>query len=159
MARLHINIIAVGRLKEDFWVKACAEYRKRLGRYAVLAVHEVSDRPARSEADVALTLRDEAAAIRQRLSPGAHTVMLDSAGTQLSSEALAQWLAALRDGGTQKLDFVIGGSWGIDAALKQESHTLLSLGAITLPHNLARVVLLEQLYRAFRIINHEPYHK
>jgi 23S rRNA (pseudouridine1915-N3)-methyltransferase len=154
-----IDVIAVGKLKEGFWVDACAEYRKRLSRYTALEVHEVPDRAARSNAERELALAAEANGLRQRIAPGSHLIVLDSAGTQLTSEGIATLLRSLQDAGTRRLSFVIGGSWGVENSLKQEADLLLSFGAITLPHNLARVVLLEQLYRAFRIIAGEPYHK
>jgi 23S rRNA (pseudouridine1915-N3)-methyltransferase len=158
-AGLHINIVAVGRLKEDYWVSACAEYAKRLSRYATLSVNEVPDRGARSPSDVSLLLRAEASHLRQRLSHASYVIMLDSGGRQFSSEQIAALLGNLRDEGVRDLSFVIGGSWGLDAAFKQEADLLLSFGPITLPHNLARVVLLEQIYRGFRILKGEPYHK
>jgi 23S rRNA (pseudouridine1915-N3)-methyltransferase len=159
MAGPHIDIIAVGRLKEEYWAAACAEYRKRLGRYATLTVNEVPDRAERSSDDAALVLRTEAAHLRRKLVPNARVIVLDSGGRQLTSEQLADLLREAQDQGPGRLSFVIGGSRGVDASLKKEADLLLSFGAITLPHNLARVVLLEQLYRAFRIINGEPYHK
>jgi 23S rRNA (pseudouridine1915-N3)-methyltransferase len=159
MAGTHIDIIAVGRLKERYWTDACAEYRKRLGRYVALSVSEVPDRAARSQAERGLALAAEASALRQRIAPGSHLIVLDSAGVQLTSEGIAEVLGTLQDAGIRRLSFVIGGSWGVDEALKREADLLLSLGAITLPHNLARVLLLEQLYRAFRILTNEPYHK
>ena len=171
MAGLRINVIAVGKLKEDYWVAACAEYVKRLGRYAQLAVHEVPDRPAKTDgssasagaqAAIEAALSAEAADLRQRLgqqSANTFTIMLDSSGRQFTSEQLAAKIRDLQNQGTSTINFVIGGSWGIAADLKTEADLLLSFGPITLPHNLARVVLLEQLYRANRIINGEPYHK
>ncbi|MDR3036875.1 MAG: 23S rRNA (pseudouridine(1915)-N(3))-methyltransferase RlmH [Coriobacteriales bacterium] len=181
MAGLHINVIAVGKLKEDYWVAACAEYAKRLGRYAQLVSHEVPDRPARTDgasarAQTAIetALRVEAVDLRQRLGQrrelrtgqrlgeqptSTYTVILDSSGRQFTSEQLAAKLRDLQNQGTSTLNFVIGGSWGIATDLKSDADLLLSFGPITLPHNLARVVLLEQLYRAYRIINGEPYHK
>jgi 23S rRNA (pseudouridine1915-N3)-methyltransferase len=171
MAGLRINVIAVGKLKEDYWVAACAEYAKRLGRYAQLAVQEVPDRPAKTDggsvsagaqAAIEAALRAEATDLRQRLgqqTANTSTIMLDSLGTQLTSEQFAAHLSTLQNKGISTLNFIIGGSWGIAADLKTEADLLLSFGPITLPHNLARVVLLEQLYRAHRIINGEPYHK
>jgi 23S rRNA (pseudouridine1915-N3)-methyltransferase len=159
MPGLHIDVIAVGRLKEDYWVRACAEYLKRLGRYATVTVAEVPDRAERSADDAALVLRTEAASLRKRIAPGSQTIMLDSAGKQFTSEQIADLLRDAQGQRTRQMSFVIGGSRGLDTSLKAEADLLLSLGAITLPHNLARVVLLEQLYRAFRIINNEPYHK
>ncbi|MDR1013955.1 MAG: 23S rRNA (pseudouridine(1915)-N(3))-methyltransferase RlmH [Coriobacteriales bacterium] len=159
MAGLHIDLLAVGRLKEDYWAAACAEYARRLGRYARIRVCEVPDTGARSSHDVGRALREEAAQLRRRLPAGACTAMLDSGGAQLSSEGLAAFVAERQGEAHGGLCFVIGGSWGIDEGLKREADLLLSLGPLTLPHNLARVVLLEQLYRAFKIINGEPYHK
>jgi 23S rRNA (pseudouridine1915-N3)-methyltransferase len=155
----HINIVAVGRLKEDYWVNACAEYTRRLSRYATLSITEVPDRGARSPSDIDLLLRTEASHLRQRLDRASHVIMLDSGGRPFSSEQIAALLGNLRDEGMRDLSFVIGGSWGLDEELKQEADLLLSFGPITLPHNLARVVLLEQIYRGFKILKGEPYHK
>jgi 23S rRNA (pseudouridine1915-N3)-methyltransferase len=159
MAGLRLDIVAVGRLKEDYWVRACAEYRKRLSRYATLSISEVAAQSASSEADCGRVLREEAVRLRQRLAAGACTVVLDRAGRQFTSEEMAAHIVELQNHGVSRLAFVIGGSWGIDETLKAEADLLLSFGTMTLPHNLARVVLLEQLYRWFRIINGEPYHK
>jgi 23S rRNA (pseudouridine1915-N3)-methyltransferase len=156
---LHINIIAVGRLKEDYWVSACAEYRKRLTRYATLTIGEVPARSAHTETERDLALSAEASRLRQKLASDSYVVMLDSAGKQFTNEQFATHLVELQNRGVSKLEFVIGGSWGLDETLKQEADLLLSFGRMTLPHNLARVVLLEQLYRTFRIINGDPYHK
>ncbi|MDR1185522.1 MAG: 23S rRNA (pseudouridine(1915)-N(3))-methyltransferase RlmH [Coriobacteriales bacterium] len=158
-AGLHITVVAVGRLKEDYWVSACAEYAKRLSRYATLNVTEVPDRGSRSPSDIGLLLRTEASRLRQRLNRASHVILLDREGRQFSSGQIAALLGKLRDEGVRDLSFVIGGSWGFDEALKQEADLLLSFGPITLPHNLARVVLLEQIYRGFRILKGEPYHK
>jgi 23S rRNA (pseudouridine1915-N3)-methyltransferase len=158
VAGLHIDIIAVGKLKERFWREACAEYLKRLGRYAKVAVSEVPDKSSRTEGSEKAVLRAEAALLQPRLGDS-FVVMLDERGRRFSSEQIAALMADWQNEGVAAVSFVIGGSHGIDAALKQQADLLLSLGAITLPHNLARVVLLEQLYRGFRIINGEPYHK
>jgi 23S rRNA (pseudouridine1915-N3)-methyltransferase len=159
MAGLHIDIVAVGKLKERFWEEACAEYLKRLTRYAKVKVVEVPDRSSKTEGSADAVIGAEALAVRQRLAPGSYLIALDSTGEQLTSEGLALLLAKLQNEGTGGVTFLVGGSHGIDAGLKREADLLLSFGAITLPHNLARVVLLEQLYRSFRIINGEPYHK
>jgi 23S rRNA (pseudouridine1915-N3)-methyltransferase len=156
---LHIDVIAVGKLKEDYWIQACANYYKRLARYAALTLTEVNDQGARSTSEQANALRVEASQLRRKIPKDAYVVMLDSAGAQLSSEGIADFIRNLQDRGGRRACFVLGGSWGLDKELKAEAGMLLSLGPITLPHNLARVVLLEQLYRAFKIITHEPYHK
>jgi 23S rRNA (pseudouridine1915-N3)-methyltransferase len=156
---LHIDIFAVGKLKEKFWVDACAEYRKRLNRYATVSVNEVNDRAARSSVERVRALRVEAEALRQRIDHDSPIIMLDREGRQFSSEQIAGLLGNFKDEGIRNLSFVIGGSWGLDEAFKQEANLLLSFGPITLPHNLARLLLLEQIYRAFKILKGEPYHK
>lgn len=149
---LRITVIAVGRLKERFWTQACDDYLKRLSAYAKVKVIELAD-----------TGRDrECAEIVARLSalgPDAHAILLDIDGSPTSSEALAAKVDRLQTRGISHVAFVIGGSDGVDAAVRAAAAERLSFGPITLPHNLARVVLLEQVYRAFRIIRGEPYHK
>lgn len=158
-AGLGIDIIAVGKLKEQFWTQACDEYSKRLSRYAKLNIIQVPDQPARTDADVRKALALEAQAILAKLPDNTSMIALDSNGRQFSSDGLAAHLAGMMGQGTSRLAFVIGGSWGLDASVKQRAGMLLSFGAITLPHNLARVVLLEQIYRCFRILNGQRYHK
>lgn len=156
---MRIDIIAVGKLKERFWVDACAEYLKRLTSYAQIRVHEISDRNSRtcgSDEQVRLV---EGQDILKAIPSGSYLIVLDIQGKQLSSEQLAHSIADLQVGGSSHLVFVIGGSTGVDTEIRQKADLLLSFGPITLPHNLARVVLLEQLYRSYRIIHGEPYHK
>lgn len=155
---MRITILAVGRLKERFWREAADEYLKRLRGYADVRVVEITDRdPGRSsEAQV---LAAEAADIIKALPEDAHVISLDIGGTQLSSEGLSNRIAELGLRGRSHIAFVIGGSWGLDPEVGTRAHESLSLGPMTLPHNLARVVLLEQIYRAFRIARGEPYHK
>ncbi|MEG1517834.1 MAG: 23S rRNA (pseudouridine(1915)-N(3))-methyltransferase RlmH [Raoultibacter sp.] len=144
-----ISIIAVGKLKERFWKEACDEYLKRLQAYAKVAVREIPDSaPAREEA-----------AILAALPSDAHTILLDIGGKETSSQALSAKLDALALGGISHVAFVIGGSDGVTSAVKAAAQERLSFGPITLPHNLARVVLLEQVYRAYKISRGEPYHK
>lgn len=159
MAGLHIDIVAVGKLKERFWEDACAEYQKRLSRYAKVVVNEIPDKSTKTESSTEAILKVEAQAIRQKLSADSYLIALDSTGEQLTSEKLALLITKLQNAGTSTVTFLLGGSHGIETSLKREADFILSFGAITLPHNLARVVLLEQLYRSFRIINGEPYHK
>ena len=159
VAGLGIDIIAVGKLKQDFWVQACDEYSRRLVRYAKLNIHQLPDQPAKTEADIRKALSLESQAVLAKLPENTSIIALDSKGRQFSSEELAAQLAAMMGRGVSRLTFVIGGSWGLDAAVKQRAELVLSLGAITLPHNLARLVLLEQLYRCFKILNNQPYHK
>lgn len=154
---MRITIIAVGRLKERFWRDAADEYLKRLGPYADVRVVEVVDRdPARGEARA---LAEEAADVLKAIPGGAHVIALDLGGRQLSSEGFSARLDALGLEGKSSVAFAIGGSLGLSADVIARADERLSLGPMTLPHNLARVVVLEQVYRAFRISRGEPYHK
>lgn len=156
---MKFTVIAVGKLKERFWVDACAEYLKRLQPYAKTTVVEVADvDPAKAGGDAA-ALEREGAAILKALPDRAHVMLLAIDGKQHSSEALSARIDDLGLSGTGELAFVIGGSCGTSAAVRARADETLSFGPITLPHNLARVVLLEQLYRACKISRNEPYHK
>lgn len=156
---MKLTIVAVGKLKERFWIDACAEYLKRLQPYAKVAVREIADVDPGRAGGVEAAREREGAAILAALSPAAHVVLLAIEGKERSSVALSQRLDALALGGTSDFAFVIGGSDGVSDAVRARANETLSFGPITLPHNLARVVLLEQLYRAQKISRGEPYHK
>lgn len=156
---MRITIVAVGKLKERFWSDACAEYLKRLSGYAKVMVREVADvDPARAGGVQAARVK-EGAAILDAISPSSHVILMAIEGKQRSSEQLARRLDALCLDGRSDITFVIGGSDGVDASVYARADETLSFGPITLPHNLARVVLLEQVYRAIKISRGEPYHK
>lgn len=146
---LKITVIAVGKLKERFWRDACAEYSKRLEGYCKLSVREIPDS----------NMAQEAALILDALPERAPVIVLDIAGKPTSSEQLARTVEDYTISGTSHLVFVIGGSDGLTPEVKARAALRMSFGPLTLPHNLARVVLLEQIYRAFKIIKGEPYHK
>lgn len=154
-----ITVVAVGKLKERFWADACAEYVKRLSAYASIKMVEIPDRdPAKTggeEAGCALEGKAILAAIPER----SHVVLLDIGGKERSSEEIASHLNDLMLRGESSITFVIGGSCGVSSEVRARADERLSFGRITLPHNLARVVLLEQVYRAFKIMRGEPYHK
>jgi 23S rRNA (pseudouridine1915-N3)-methyltransferase len=152
-----LTVIAVGRLKERYWREAAEEYLKRLGPYATVRVVEVADRDLSH--DEAAAVAAEGTDTLRVLPSGAHVVALDRSGRQLSSEQFAEWLAAHGLAGRSSITFVVGGAAGLAPEVLARSDERLSLGALTLPHQLARVVLLEQLYRAFRITRGEPYHR
>lgn len=153
------TIIAVGKLKEKFWKQACDEYLKRLQPYAKTAVVEIADvDPARAGGEAASVER-EGQAICKVIPERAHMVLLAIDGKQRSSEQLSARIDQLGLSGESDLVFVIGGSCGVSADVRERADETLSFGSITLPHNLARVVLLEQLYRACKISRGEPYHK
>lgn len=143
-----ITVIAVGKLKERFWKDAVAEYVKRLGGYAKLRIVEIPDRGIDFESDEII-----------RVAEGAHLILLAIDGEQRSSEGIAHRLDELMTYGTSDIAFCIGGSDGVNESVYKRADETLSFGQITLPHNLARVVLLEQIYRAFKIMRGEPYHK
>lgn len=143
-----ITVIAVGKLKERFWKDAVAEYAKRLGGYTKLRIIEIPDKGIDFESDEII-----------RAAGDAHLILLAIKGTQRPSEGIAQRLDELMTHGTSDIAFCIGGSDGVNESVCERADETLSFGQITLPHNLARVVLLEQIYRAFKIMRGEPYHK
>ncbi len=156
---MKFTVVAVGKLKERFWAEACAEYLKRLQPYAKASVVEVADvDPARAGGE-AQAVEREGAAILRVLPDRAHVIALAIDGKQRTSEELSLRIDKLGLAGKSELAFIIGGSCGISAEVMARADETLSFGPITLPHNLARVVLLEQLYRACKISHGEPYHK
>lgn len=156
---MNITVIAVGKLKEKFWTEACAEYLKRLQAYAKVVVREIPDVDAGKAGGIQGALEKEAAAICAAIPERAQVILLAIDGRQRTSEQCAARLDALALEGKSDLVFVIGGSDGVAQSVRTRANETLSFGAITLPHNLARVVLLEQIYRAFKISRGEPYHK
>lgn len=156
---LHITVIAVGKLKERFWAEACKEYMKRLSAYASVTVKELADvDPTRCGGEQA-SIDAESDAVLQSIPKGSQSFLLDISGKPISSEGLAETIENCAIDGENDLCFVIGGSCGVNESVRGAVNHKISLGRITLPHNLARVVLLEQLFRAFKIIKGEPYHK
>jgi 23S rRNA (pseudouridine1915-N3)-methyltransferase len=154
---VRLTIIAVGRLKERYWREAAEEYLKRLGPYANVRVVEVADRD--SGRDEARALAEEGADVLKALPDSAHVIALEIGGKQRSSEQFSAHLDELGLSGKSSIALVIGGSVGLASEVLARADERVSLGPMTLPHNLARVVVLEQLYRAFRISRGEPYHK
>lgn len=155
---MKITIIAVGKIKESFWKEALFEYLKRIGPYADVSIVEVADVSADKFGEKR-SLELEAADITARIPGDAYLVALDIAGKNMSSAELSKHLDSLALYESRPLVFLIGGSSGLEASLLSRADLRLSFGRITLPHNLARVVLVEQLYRAFKISRGEPYHK
>ena len=156
---MNITIICVGKLKEKFWTDACNEYLKRLRPYAQVEVREVPDIDPARAGGVAGSLEREGEEILAALPQRAHVFLLAIQGKQRSSEDFSAHLDELALCGESNVAFVIGGSNGVNNAVRTRANETFSFGRITLPHNLARVVLLEQLYRAFKISRGEPYHK
>lgn len=156
---MRITVVAVGKLKERFWADACAEYLKRLKAYARVTVTEVADVDPGRAGGMAAARAKEGEAILAALPETAHVVLMAIEGKQRSSEGLSRRLDELALSGRSDIAFVIGGSDGVSRAVYDRADETLSFGPVTLPHNLARVVLLEQVYRAFKISRGEPYHK
>lgn len=152
---MQITLLAVGKLR-PFYREAADVYLKRLGRYAEIAEREVKE--ASVEGSGAAARRREADLLRERLPPRAFTVALAREGRGWTSEELSRQLERWR-GSTRHIALVLGGSHGLDPGLIRDSDAVWSLGPLTLPHELARVVVLEQVYRAFTILSGDPYHK
>lgn len=142
-----INIVCVGKLKEKFFSDAVAEYLKRLSRFASVAVRELPERR---------TLKEEADGIRKEMRGAC--VVLAVEGKKLSSEAFAEKMKCFADAG-REVTFVIGSSCGLDESVKERADVLLSFSDMTFPHQLMRVILCEQIYRAFMINGGGEYHK
>lgn len=156
---MKITIVAVGKLKEKFWVAACEEYLKRLQPYARVQIKEVADVDPAKAGGIEAARDKEGASILAAIPESTHVILLAIEGKERSSVEFSQRLDTLALKGTSDLAFVIGGSDGVSQAVLKRANEQLSFGRITLPHNLARVVLLEQVYRAFKISRGEPYHK
>lgn len=156
---MKFTIVAVGKLKERFWTDACAEYLKRLQPYGKTEVREIADIDPARAGGVEAAREREGAAILAAVPAASHLVLLAIEGKQRSSESFSKRIDALKLNGSSDIAFVIGGSDGVSDAVRARADETLSFGPITLPHNLARVVLLEQLYRAQKISRGEPYHK
>ena len=157
-----ITVLCVGKLKEKFYQEAAAEYVKRLGRHCKLDVVELPESRLPedpSPAEIQRALAAEAAAIREKLPRGGAVIALCIEGTELSSEALSKKLTQLASAGASQLTFLIGGSFGLHPRVKQRADLRLSMSPMTFPHHLARVMLLEQLYRAYQIDAGTRYHK
>ena len=156
-----ITVLCVGKLKEKFYADAAAEYSKRLSRYCKLEIVELPETRLPedpSPAEIKKALASEAAAIRQKLESGAMVAMCIE-GQTCSSEALSKKLAAFALEGKSRVTFLIGGSFGLDESLKKQADWRLSMSPMTFPHHLARVMLLEQIYRACQIAEGTRYHK
>lgn len=159
---MKITVIAVGKVKEKFFREAVAEYEKRLGRYCKLEIREAADErtpDGASETQREQILLREGERILRFLPEDAYVVTLEIEGRKFTSEAFAGEIERLGVSGVGHIVFVIGGSLGLHNTIKRRADLAVSFSDMTFPHQLMRVVLLEQIYRAFRIINGEPYHK
>lgn len=159
---MKLRVICVGRLKESFFRDACSEYAKRLSRFCELEVTELADEKVAkdpSPAEIARVMETESSRIAEKLDRSDYTIALDPAGKELSSEELSELIDRLKLEGHGRVAFLIGGSHGLTRELKSRADMTLSFSRLTFPHQLFRVMLLEQLYRAFKISSGEAYHK
>lgn len=159
---MKIAILCVGKLREAFWRDAAAEYGKRLSRFDTLEVIEVPDLPEpknASRADVDRVVDAEGLALLSHVRPRDHVIALCIEGKACTSEAFAARLADLEMAGVGRIVYVIGGSNGLSGAVRKRANERLSFSPMTFPHQLARVLLLEQLFRARKINANETYHK
>ncbi len=159
---MRITVVAVGKIKEWFFEDAVREYEKRLGRYCKLEIIQVADERTPDGAGEALERQikeKEGERILAHIKDGAYVIALAIEGKMLDSEELAQKLGQLGVGGVSQVVFVIGGSLGLSGAVLERADYRLSFSKMTFPHQMMRVILLEQVYRGFRILNHQPYHK
>lgn len=159
---LSVHLICVGKLKEKFYLEACAEYMKRLSPYCKLTLTELPEvklpqNPSLGE--IAAALDKEGDAIRAKIPPNSSVVALCMEGKMRSSEELASLVRTWEQNAAKHLVFVIGGSYGLHPSVKAEAWVQLSMSPMTFPHHLARVMVLEQIYRAFKINEGSSYHK
>ena len=156
---LSIDIICVGKLKEKFFVDAVNEYKKRLGAYCKLNICELSEIAVKNEAEIQKALDSEGEVISSKIPKDAYVIAMCVEGESLSSEKLSEKISGLAVQGKSKLCFLIGGSNGISEKIKSAANLRLSMSKMTFPHHLARVMVLEQIYRAFKIEEGSGYHK
>ncbi len=159
---LNVTLLCVGKLKESYWRDACAEYEKRLGAFCKFRLIEVAeerlpDNP--SQAQIAATIEAEGKRLLDQIPKDSAVIPLCIEGKELDSPGLSARMQKLAVEGTSHIVFVIGGSWGLSQAVKSRGNLRLSMSPMTFPHQLARVMVLEQVYRAFQIANGGKYHK
>ncbi|GAB6877413.1 23S rRNA (pseudouridine(1915)-N(3))-methyltransferase RlmH [Thermaerobacter litoralis] len=158
---VHIELLAVGEMDQPALRRAAEEYARRLSRYARVSQRRVPGEPIparRSQREINRVLESEGRRLLEALDPGAYAVALDRRGRSLTSEEVAEWLNQRLVAGDSRLAFLIGGPLGLAAPVLERARERWSLSHLTFPHQMVPVILLEQLYRAFRILRGEPYH-
>jgi len=159
---MNVTVLAVGKLKENYWKEACKEYGKRLSTFCRFSIEEIPeyrlpDSPSRAEIETGL--EKEGKLILEHIPTNAFVAALCIEGRELDSVSLSQQIQKAAVNGRNSLVFIIGGSFGLWEGVKKQAHLKLSMSPMTFPHQLARVMLCEQLYRAFSIAAHTKYHK
>ena len=159
---MNIRILAVGKIREKFYRDALAEYTKRLQRYARIEICEVQDEKTpdgASRKEEEQILEKEGKRLLEKIGDRDYVIALAIEGRSMDSLRFADHISSLMISGNSTLDLLIGGSLGLSSRVLKRADEKISFSALTFPHQLMRVILCEQLYRAFRIINKEPYHK
>jgi len=156
---MKIKTIFVGKLQDRYLKEGIETYRDRISRYSQIELVEVEDEAVTAKADQGKIKGKEAERIIKRVSPDSLLVALDEKGKGLSSEGLAGFIQKAMDSGIKEISFVVGGSLGLGEKVRERADLALSLSPMTFTHQMVRVILLEQIYRAFTIIKGEPYHK
>lgn len=159
---MRISVVCVGKIKEKYFTMGIDEYTKRLSRYCKLDIIEVPDEKTpdnASEAEELMIKKKEGERILKHIKEGAYVIALAIEGKMLTSEELAEKIEKLGIGGDSHIVFVIGGSLGLDKTVLDRADYKLSFSKMTFPHQMMRMVLLEQVYRGYRIMKGEPYHK
>ena len=159
---MNIRIACVGKLKERYWRDACSEYEKRLQRYCSISICEVPDESTPdeiSDRQREQILAKEGERLLRRIPSDSYCIALAIEGKRFDSESFSQLIKQKMDHGVSDITFVIGGSLGLSDEVLKRANLKLSFSDFTFPHQLMRVILLEQVYRGFRIMKNEPYHK
>lgn len=159
---LSVNIICIGKIKEKYWTDAVSEYKKRLGAFCKFNIIELDEEKTYNNpnnSQINSILNAEGKRIINSLSKGSYVIPMCIEGKQLSSAELADKISDISVSGYSCVDFIIGGSWGLSDEVKSKSNLKLSMSKMTFPHQMARVILAEQIYRAFEINNNGKYHK
>ncbi|MEW8974202.1 MAG: 23S rRNA (pseudouridine(1915)-N(3))-methyltransferase RlmH [Tissierellaceae bacterium] len=159
---MNINIIAVGKVKEKYIRDGIKEFEKRLSRYCNLKIIEIDDERAPenlSQRDMELVKDKEGRRILSKIPQNTHIISLEIEGRKISSEELSKKMEDLMINGINDITFIIGGSLGLSSEVRNSANFKLSFSNMTFPHQLMRLILLEQIYRGFRIMKGEPYHK
>lgn len=159
---MKLRIICTGKLKERFYTEAVDEFKKRLSRFCELELVELPDEKVAddpSPAEIERVKNIECRRMGEKLAQGEYVIALDPQGKELSSEQLAGKLSEIMLGGCSRIAFLIGGSHGLTDEIRKRADMILSFSKLTFPHQIFRIMLLEQIYRAFKILNNEPYHK
>lgn len=161
---MNITILCVGKLKENYWKDAIAEYAKRLSKYVKFEIIEVEDekmaeKERGNDTLEQLAMEKEAIRMEKYIKENTHLVALAIEGKKYDSVAFSKKIESIGLSGSSHITFIIGGSLGIFDALKRRCNDQISFSDMTFPHQMMRVILVEQIYRAYRIMNNEPYHK